>query len=447
MNLIYVNVLGGPPFNYVLERLNKQGNVCVVQPEVIEATELEQLKQCASDLILSEEIPKDIDLVDFLVRLAKDKEAAAIITFDEFYLAEVSAACELLGLEGPGKNVERSLRKDIMYQYFDRFDLLKRPFISACDTAPLLTDNIEAPYLIKPSNCAGSLGISLFESAVVDAAALSSVIGKTRQSIEEVVGNMPHKSYLLDQPLIKEGMLTGDAEYWFGEDTPYADYISVEGLIVSGIYYPIAITQNLPMIYPFTETVSISPCTLEPALQRDIIQQIGSCLEAMELGTCGTHTEIKLMRDGQFAIIESAARYAGWCILPQIEKTFKIDMISLYVEALTTPAFTCELDLSANLDTIHCFSATLNLLPVDEKNQAWEQELVFNRNPDFTKLINEHSTYTFTPYIAKGDKIPVLNPIKGAWNSYGKIFLTSKNEQSLLDDLNIIRSNIKQLIQ
>ena len=67
------------------------------------------------------------------------------------------------------------------------------------------------------------------------------------------------KEDLIKQPYIKEKFLQGDAEYWFGTDSPYADYISLEGIVIDGVYHPVAITQNHPLVPEFTETVSMTP--------------------------------------------------------------------------------------------------------------------------------------------------------------------------------------------
>ena len=50
-SILYINVMGGPPFQYVLPKLAKLGNVTVVQPEAINNAELDLLMTLTKDVI------------------------------------------------------------------------------------------------------------------------------------------------------------------------------------------------------------------------------------------------------------------------------------------------------------------------------------------------------------------------------------------------------------
>ncbi|TMP34745.1 ATP-grasp domain-containing protein [Pseudoalteromonas rubra] len=444
-NIIYVNVLGGPPFQYVLSKLTKEVNVWVVQTEDIAEAELNDLKSLINHLVMPEDIPNNVSLITFLSDLAREISAEAIITFDEFHLDEVSQVNDKLGLKGPGSSVTNSLRKDVMYTFFEKHGLLNRKFFASSNPTEVLNHHIDFPYLIKPSNCAGSLGISLINNQE-EADDLESILGKTTQLIEETIDTMPYKSHLKSQPLIKEGMLVGDSSCWFGENSPYADYISVEGVVINGTYHPVAITQNLPMIYPFTETVSMSPCTLSVDKQKLIVDKIKPCIESLGLDYCGTHTEIKLLANNEIAIIESAARFAGWSIIPQIEASFGVDIISEYMDIVYNKESQIKSDFFNTLENKKAYSATISLLPADEHSQPWKEQIVYRQAPDLTSVIAPSSTCQFTPYIMENDVIYPMSEMSGAWNSFGKVFLVAEDEETLLSDIESIRKNLKTLI-
>jgi biotin carboxylase len=369
-----------------------------------------------------------------------------LVTFDEFYLEDVAQASVFLGLKGPGPNVLRSIRKDKMYEYFKAHDLLQRDFIASTNPQDLWDSPIEAPYVIKPARCAGSLGIFCIRSAENNGDFWPKM--KSAQSaVGRMCDTMAGKEDLIKQPYIKEKFLQGDAEYWFGADSPYADYISLEGIVIDGVYHPVAITQNHPLVPEFTETVSMTPTTLAIARQLEIANKIKPCIESLGLNFCGVHTEIKLMADGKFAVIESAARFAGWSIIPQVEAVFGIDLVTTHVMSLLDPA-------AANVPGFEDIwhnrkggAATINLLAVSETGKPWSSSVTYRGLAGLSDMGCEGMQLEFTPYVEVGDTILPFSPLEGAWNSFGKIYLQSPQPQRTDEAVFAIRKNLETMLQ
>jgi hypothetical protein len=444
--IIYVNVLGGPPFEYVLAKLKNWGQVFVVQPEIINDVEKAQLLSLVDDVCFLYEINTITDLSNFLVEYANKINADAVLTFDEFYLYEVTQANLILGFRGAGSNVLKSIDKLQMYQILNNHNLLQRKYLSFSDISELKTSEITTPFVVKPSSAAGSLGIFLVSENIINSD-FANKFQSAKESVVNVVEKMPFKEFLKAQKFIQEELLHGDTETWFGKDTIYADYISVEGVIINSKYYPIAITQNYPMLHPFIETVSLTPSTIPLNLQLEIVNSLVNGLEAFGLEYCGVHTEIKLLKNQKIAIIETAARFAGWSIIPQIEAVFNVDPIGEFVQSLINPSYKWEKNFTEIYESKKGGAATINLIPASEFGQPWSEKVQYKKHPPFDSIIHEKSYYKFANYVDIEDFIEPFCPYDGSWNSFGQVFLNSPNVDILNADIQKIRSYLKQLIQ
>ena len=445
-SILYINVMGGPPFQYVLPKLTKLGNVTVVQPEAINNAELELLMTLTTNVVFyAPECGRSF--LEFLIGIAQEKKADALVTFDEFYLEDVAQASVFLGLKGPGRNVQRSIRKDRMYQYFRAHDLLQREFIASANPQDLWENSIAAPYVIKPARCAGSLGVFCVRSAQ-ESNEFWTKMDSAQSAVRRVSTTMPGKEeQLLKQPFIKEKFLQGDAKYWFGADTPYADYISLEGIVIDGVYHPVAITQNHPLVPEFTETVSMTPTTLAFEHQLEIANKIKPCIESLGLSCCGVHTEIKLLANGKIAVIESAARFAGWSIIPQVESVFGIDLVTTHVTSLLHPKAASVPSFEEIWRNRRGCAATINLLPVSEKGDPWGKPIQYNGLAGLSDIEREGVFLEFTPYVEPGEFILPFSCVDGAWNSFGKLYLQSPQMQKTEAAVRAIRKNLRTMVE
>lgn len=69
------------------------------------------------------------------------------------------------------------------------------------------------------------------------------------------------------RPSMASKIVSDTTQSWY--DTPgYGDYVSVEGLVADGMYYPVCVTGRLPTIPGFTDLGTQSPSVLPESLQR-----------------------------------------------------------------------------------------------------------------------------------------------------------------------------------
>ena len=102
---------------------------------------------------------------------------------------------------------------------------------------------------------------------------------------------------------------------------------------MEGEYIPFVIHDKTPQI-GFTETAHITPSILDNEAQQIIIEAAKKANEGLGLENCATHTESKLMKNRETGLIESAARFAGWNMIPNIKKVFGVDMAKLLIDVL-----------------------------------------------------------------------------------------------------------------
>ena len=444
-SILYINVMGGPPFQYVLPKLAKLGNVTVVQPEAINKAELDLLMSLTKDVIFyTPECGQT--LFGFLIGIAQEKEASALVTFDEFYLEDVAQASAFLGLKGPGQNVLRSIRKDQMYEYFKAHDLLQRDFIASTRPQDLWENSIAAPYVIKPARCAGSLGIFCIRSAENNIEFWPK-IESAQSAVHRVCDTLAGKDDLKKQPFIKEKFLQGDAECWFGANSTYADYISLEGIVIDGVYHPVAITQNHPLVPEFTETVSMTPTTIPIGRQLEIARKIKPCIESLGLSFCGVHTEIKLLANSKIAVIESAARFAGWSIIPQVESVFGVDLVTTHAMSLLNPKAASVPSFEEIWGNRKGGAATINLLAVSEKGEPWDSPIQYRGLAGLSDIEHDGVQLEFTPYVTPGESILPFSSLDGAWNSFGKVYLQSPELKQTENAVFAVKKNLRTMLE
>jgi biotin carboxylase len=101
---------------------------------------------------------------------------------------------------------------------------------------------------------------------------------------------------------------------WIGEkwhpDQRMGDHVSVESIVASGKILHLAVTDKLPLIYPFREQGDIMPSTLPRDKINILFQETEKAINALGIETGAIHTEIKLTAQGP-RIIEVNGRIGG----------------------------------------------------------------------------------------------------------------------------------------
>ncbi|GAF06934.1 hypothetical protein JCM16418_918 [Paenibacillus pini JCM 16418] len=242
----------------------------------------------------------------------------------------VAKAAEALGLRSAGAEAARNARnKHTMREKFREAGVPSPDFRAIYSEHDMISavQELGYPLVLKPTYLACSIGVTLLDGTRNPV----EVFREVQQDIRENTGD----SLLFNEEclfLVEEYMEGCNADWY---DNPlYSDYVSVEGMMVNGVYRPVAITDKTPMLSSFTETSHIVPSVLDAEAQDIIVEACRQANESLGLQNCPTHTEVKLMKNRQVGIIETAARFGGWNIIPQINDVFGINLTKAWAEVL-----------------------------------------------------------------------------------------------------------------
>ncbi|PRY29720.1 ATP-grasp domain-containing protein [Umezawaea tangerina] len=440
--IVYVYVKGGAPLEHVFPRIAGCGELHVLALTPLPTTAQDEWRPvCASvtDLHTDE---RGEALVELVAKHAEALGADAVLTMSEFAVLLVAHVAERLGLKGGGPGLVRARDKRLMRGTWEaagvpipRF----RRVDSEADLAAAMTD-LRPPLLLKPAWGAGSVAQLVLDTPADVAPAWRRVAAALELGSRAGMNELHAPD--TDRDLLVEEIIGGSTEGWY--DGPgYGDYVSVEGIVADGVYHPLCITGKLPAIPPFTEVASTLPSVLPVPVQRHLEAVSRAAVDALGLGTCGTHTEIKLGPDGAVAIIETGARFAGLMVTGQIETVFGIDPIATLVRELLgepveyPPAMLVEGDRAA---------ASLAVIPTDARGVPWRT------NPrwlpgevDWSALLSPGSTATQVRAFAMEEGVPVpdYDPSGGSRNWLGVFVVDAVGADELLADCNAVLNGLE----
>ncbi|WP_322904684.1 ATP-grasp domain-containing protein [Paenibacillus campi] len=270
----------------------------------------------------------EAEVVEDIVRIAKQFDVSAITTNNELFIAPMAKACERLGLRGAGAEAAVKARdKNRMRESFNRSGVkaIRSYRVTTLDDFQAAIAEVGFPLVLKPTYLASSIGVTF----MYDADDAEQLFLQAQAYLQGI--NVP-KAVTYEAPFIVEQFLQGEYDDWYTVPG-YSDYVSVEGLMIDGHYYPLAIHDKTPQI-GFTETAHITSTILDYDAQQRIIEAVKKANEGLGLQYCATHTEVKLMKNREVGIIETAARFAGWNMIPNIKKAFGIDAAQLLADIL-----------------------------------------------------------------------------------------------------------------
>lgn len=436
-SILLVTAVGGPALDYALPRLAARGEVHALALAPLSEFARAQLDVHGMSLLeadLSDDAPLE-EVVSTIVGRARATGAEAIVTFSEYAVRAVAEASERLGLRGAGLNAAASRDKILMRERWTERGVPGprwRPVRSAADVVAAC-DELTLPFLLKPALSAGSIGQQIISSP--DEAQLAferaTVALVNAASFGDNEFGAPERRRLLAEDIIQSS-----AEGWF-EDRRYGDYLSVEGIVVDGDYHPVCITARLPTIRPFTELSNQAPCTLPEPLQRDIEATARAAVDALELGTCGTHTELKLLPGGELSLIETAARLPGAMVVREVEDVFGIDLIGALVDGLLGRTTKLPDQMLVAHDDARSAAASLALLATDSTGAPWSSLPRFR--PDrinWKALVGPGTTVEVvgSQSLPSGAQMPRYDAGSGVLNFAGLAYVTSATAERLLED-------------
>ncbi|MFI6448589.1 acetyl-CoA carboxylase biotin carboxylase subunit family protein [Kitasatospora sp. NPDC050543] len=451
--ILFVHARGGPPLDYALPRIAAHAEVHVLALAPLPLVTAETWRPyCAS---VTEAVPSDGEALVELIRSHAERLAArAVLTFSEYAVVAVARACERLGLAGAGARVEAARDKRLMRRTWRDAGVPVPGFAEIHRAADIdkAFERLTPPLLLKAAWSAGSTAHLTVHDR--DEALRAWQLGRDvmAASAEDGYAELHSADEGVSDFLLEE-IVTASARDWF-PGPGWGDYVSVEGIVADGVYHPICITGRLPTIPPFTERASIAPAELPEALQRRIEEVSRAAVDALGLGTCATHTEIKLAPGGRdMWLIETAARFGGVMTTRQVEAVFGLDMIGMLTRQLlgrpvayphrmlTAPGSDGPGAQAPGTDGAVAArpgaAGSLVILAADPLGEPWTRLPVWDFDAvEWSELLGPGSTIELVHErsLPVGTPMPAYRQAEGANTMAALCFLTAESAPALLAD-------------
>ncbi|MEV7770343.1 ATP-grasp domain-containing protein [Kitasatospora sp. NPDC086791] len=440
--ILYVYVKGGAPLEYAFPRIADCGELHVLALAPLPTTAEELWRPSCSSIELVPEAPRGDALVELIVAHARSVGADAVLTLSEFAVLAVAHAARRLGLAGPGEGIVRARDKRLMREAwaaagvpipgFRRVDSLADLEAALAEFTP--------PLLLKPAWGAGSVAQIVLHSAADAAPAWGEIERGLRAGGR--VGMNELYAPDTDRDRLVEEIVQGSTEGWY-EEPGYGDYVSVEGIVADGVHRPLAITAKLPTVPSFVEVASTSPSVMAVPLQRRIEEVARQAVDALGLENCGTHTELKLMKDGELVVIETAARFGGLLTTRQVHEVFGLDPIGMLVRQLLGERV--DYPEAMLTDGVRA-AASVAVVPADAFGVPWRTRPVWNPQAvDWPGLLSPGSTIEAVPGFAMptGEPVPAFDPSAGSRNWLGVYLLGAVDADTLRRDCNAVLNGLE----
>lgn len=448
--ILFVYAKGGPPLEYALPRIAERGDVhflALARPPA--HTEELWRGYCTSFMAAPEQGAGGEGLAELIAGRAAEIGADAVITLSEFALLAVSEAAQRLGLRGAGPNTVLSRDKRRMRAAWDQAGVPSPRFRPVGGQAGIEAAyrELTPPVLLKSAWGAGSIGQRVISRAEeigpIWAEASAAVAGALSVGSLELGHDGAAGDFLVEE------IIRGSTRGWWPDGSGYGDYLSVEGIVAGGVYHPLCIASRMPTIEPFTELSNLIPCALPENLQRSIESVARSAVDALGLQTCGTHTEMKLMENGQISLIESAARPGGCMITGEIEEVFGLDPVAMLVDALLGSEVKFPDRMLTSADA-RGSAASLVLIATDSVGTPWSRELVWDPQAvDWAEIVSPGTRIELVPgqSILAGSPVPPYDLSSGSLNYGGVFFVRAPRVDVLLRDLYSVLDKMEAALQ
>jgi biotin carboxylase len=444
--ILYVYVKGGAPLETAFPSIAAQGELHVLALSPMPEAGKDIWAPCCASITRHEGVlkPGD-DVVDLIVKHATDLGVDAVLTLSEFAVLAVAYAAQRLGLAGAGPGIRAARDKRLMREAWER-NGVPIPSFRRVDTETDLRNalaELTAPVLLKPAWGAGSVA----QLVLTDAGQVPQAWAEIEQALERggQVGMNELYEPNTDGDRLVEEMVSGTVDGWYPEPG-YGDYLSVEGIVAHGTYHPLAITAKLPTVPPCIEVASTSPCVLPEPLQRKIEEVSRQAVDALGLDTCGTHTELKLLADGEVVVIETAARFGGLLTTRQLEVVFGLDPIGMLVRAqLGEPV---EYPRRMLVEGGRA-AASVAVVPADASGNPWQTSPLWHpERVDWTALLSPGSTIEAVPafMLPSGTRVAPFDPSGGSRNWLGVFLVTAADAPTLLRDCRAVLDGMEDAL-
>ena len=391
---------------------------------------------CASIIDCSEQEHGGDALIELIVEHAGRLGVHAVFTASEFAVIAVAESARRLGLRGAGPRANRARDKRLMRQIWEAAGVPVPRFRPVTDLAGVraAVAELSPPLLLKPAWSAGSVGQYVLRAEADVTAAWESGCHALQTARKSDLGEFRHDGS--DGEWVIEEIVVGSCDGWYEESvTGYGDYLSVEGIVDGGVYHPICITARMPNLPTFTEPANLAPCILSEQRQREVEALARAAIDALELETCGTHTEIKLVPGGAY-LIETSARFGGCMLIEEVADVFGFDLVG----SLTAALLGEQVDYPERMLVAgQGAAASLALMSSDATGRSWEHQRIWDdRAVDWDSLLPAGATVEVIDQVTlvPGTPIPPFDPGAGAMNWAGIFYVRAPDPATLLQACN-----------
>lgn len=426
--ILYVYAPAGPPLDYCFPKIARRGEVitCIVNPPSVYNRAI--LEQHSSQLHDFSAMTPEAALAQIRT-LALEIKPDAIFTFSEFLLKSICAIADGLGLRGVGPQVELARNKINMRECWAKADIPQPAFRAIRTPQEIgLIEQLRYPVLVKLAYGAGSIGQQIVNNSTEIDGAIERLLHATNAARAQGKHEFSEREGF--PQLIAEEIIVSTTESWY--DTPgYGDYLSIEGLVRDGTYYPLVMTGRLRTIAPFTELGNVAPCIIDSGKKQHLVELMTRAVNALGFQNCATHTELKLMADGSVSFLETAARMGGVAIAKEVDEVFGLDYVDLFIGTLLgdetpPPAF--------ETTPVRKAAASVAIMGCDSHGTPWQQSRAFLPDEvDWNALVDGLATV----HIELSQSMPLAGEIKpynasaGVLNYAGQAFVVAERPEDL----------------
>ena len=245
-------------------------------------------------------------IIDFI----KENSIDNVFSLTEFGLEFASSIRESLMFKGDYRKQNINTRNKLRTRQILDTNKIRNIKYKECllnDLVNVYENEMPEKCIIKPLKLTGSVGVF-------------SVLNK--EDIEVFL-----------QKIAKHNLLSQEKSYLI-EEFIEGEEVSVEGIVIDGVFNCFAITQKYTTGEPyFSEIGHRLPMNISEKLKSEIIEYSNSCIKALEIFNSPLHIELRLSVRGPI-LIEMHTRYGGDNITQLLSLSLELDIYNIYYQSL-----------------------------------------------------------------------------------------------------------------
>lgn len=281
----------------------------------VETEDVETDPRFSSVILLPEEASHD-ECVRSVVELAREKSAAAVVTFIETDIIVVETAKQRLGMTATPE-AARICRDKLRQRLFLEEHGIPTVWFSRIndvDGALEAAGRRGLPLIVKPTRASGSENVELVATR-----------DRLRQVLEGIRnlagGRRGFYSYYYD-----------DAhEHWaIMEDYLPGREVTLDGVVLDGEFVAGGVHDKLHSSGPFFEEDLYTLPFATPEREDELVGIARRIVQNIGVSTCLFNAELREDADGRFRVVEFSIRVSGGHVYRQIRDVYSIDLVRMF---------------------------------------------------------------------------------------------------------------------